>query len=331
MLSGLASLLAKRPQENLPDWVEQTGPIGGQAMTTLTNPITGETFTAGSTNYRVRPELTGTALGGGLADGFSQPPTDAMGMGRPINELSYNDRQRELMVAAAGIDGSGYGGPGYRGPKMGGIMASLNGMGNAIEHVPGQTHTSKSEYSFPMMGGKNDGIGTGPRRILTENMLNEGLSSIGENINSLGDTVQSGFQALMEKQQQPASPYAAPQPVFPTLPSMMTPAFASPFGNSLFGGIAPFLMNRYAGGGLVKKLGRVSAEAMGKSAETIMRNKQIRAEINALKEQMQKNDDIARDVSMGAARGKARAANEALEPKLKALQDEFMELFKNAK
>jgi hypothetical protein len=158
--------------------------------------------------------------------------------------------------------------------------------------------------------------------------MQQGLRQVSNQIDNLGDSMNSGFQQLIKQEQQSASPYAAPQSPFPTLPSMVTP---SPFGSSLFGGIAPFLMNRYAAGGLVKKGGRVAAEAMGKSAETIMRNKQVREEIKAIKAQMQKNDDIARDISMGEARGKARAANEALEPKLKALQDEFMELFKNAK
>ena len=269
-------------------------------MTTLTNPITGETYTAGSTNYRVKPEY--------------------------INDYGFdhNDRQRELMASVA------YGGPGYRGPtKLGGIKSSLD-----VTRRPDGGHMSECPPGARCLNKGLEGInipqGMNPMEAMGGFMqpMQQGFQQVSNQIDNLGDSMNSGFTRLInqQEQQQAANPYAAQQP-FPSLPSVMS----SPFGNSLFGGIAPFLMNQYAGGGLVKKLGRVSAEAMGKSAETIMRNKQLRAEINALKEQIQKNDDIARDVSMGAARGKARAANEALAPKLKALQDEFMELFQSGK
>jgi len=131
-------------------------------------------------------------------------------------------------------------------------------------------------------------------------------------------------QMLSPTPQQPAAAPAQPKAQYEDVLNQIKQRYG--YAQPSTGGIAAF-----AGGGIVKKGGRVMAEAMGKSAETIMRNKQIREEIKALKAQIQKNDDIARDVSMGAARGKARAANEALEPKLKALQDEFMELFQSGK
>ena len=333
MLSGLASLLAKRPQENLPDWVEKTGEMGGQAMTTLTNPITGETFTAGSTNYRVKPELTGTWLGGGLADGVNQPPTDAMGMGRPISELSYNDRQRELMKAAAGTDGSGYGGPGYRGPDpaMGGIMASLNGMGNAIEQVPGQMNVSKSEFSFP--------TGAGPLRPAPNNMIQEGFKGLGSQIKSMDETMQSGFERLIQDNQQQQNANSTFAPSMPMMQPMFgAPSFTAPnpFGASLFGGIAPYLMQRqgaqmqspfgYAQGGEVQAYGAGGevAKLLGRSAKNVLKSKQARENMNALKKEMNDLDYKIRDKSQMTPEG-ARERLKELEKQYEKHQKDFFD------
>ena len=334
MLSGLASLLAKRPQENLPDWVEMTGPMGGQAMTTLTNPITGETFTAGSTNYRVKPELTGTWLGGGLADGFDQPPTDAMGMGRPINELSYNDRQRELMKAAAGIDGSGYGGPGYRGPTMGGIKASLN-----VTRRPDGGHMSECPPGARCMNKGLESIDIPKGMQPMQGIMQEGFQGLGSQIKSMDETMQSGFERLIQdnQQQQNANSTFAPsmpmmQPMFGA-PSFLAP---NPFGASLFGGIAPYLMQRqgaqmqspfgYAQGGEVQSfgVGGEVAKLLGRSAKNVLKSKQARENMNTLKKEMNDLDYKIRDKSQMTPEG-ARERLKELEEQYKKHQKDFFD------
>jgi len=278
MLSGLASLLAKR--QTLPDWVEQTGAIGGI-------------------------------------------PTP------------------EQMKAAAGIDGSGYGGPGPD-PAMVGIMASLNGMGNAIEHVPGQTYTGKSEHSFPTMGGMNPmqpmqqhppmqqaSIGVmNPMQPMQQHPpmqqasigvmqpMQQGFQQVSNQIDNLGDSMNSGFQQLIKQEQQYSSPYAAQQP-FPSLPS----ALSSPFGNSLFGGIAPFLMNQYANGGEVRhmNLGGVAAKAlssMGKRLRDVFKRSDeevrhyedtIKPNLDRLRSEADELDGIIRSNPNNMAKAKAES------------------------
>ena len=178
-----------------------------------------------------------------------------MGMGRPINELSYNDRQRELMKAAAGIDGSGYGGPGYRGPDpaMGGIGAALNAVrrpdgGHMSECPPGARCMNKGLEGINIPQGMNPMQAMGGMGPAPNNMIQEGFQGLGDQIDNLGDSMNSGFQTLLQKQQQ-QSPMQQQQTQLGMygMPSFTAPNpyASSAFGNSLFGGIAPFLMNRY--------------------------------------------------------------------------------------
>jgi|GEM_PF-6532356 len=197
--SGIMGLFNKQPPD-IPPWVEMTGPMGGQAFTTLTNPMTGETFTAGSTNYRVRNDLyQPTALGGGLADGFDQQPMDS---GPRINDMSNEERQRQMMAA------------------MGAPMPPMGGIGAAL-------------------GGKNDGVGMGPMPDFGKALqpIGEGIKSMDQKLGNIEQKI--GQQSPMQQQQTQLGMYGMPCYTAPN------PYASSAFGNSLFGGIAPFLMNRY--------------------------------------------------------------------------------------
>jgi hypothetical protein len=197
--SGIMSLFEKQ-KPDLPPWVEMTGPVGGQAFTTLTNPMTGETFTAGSTNYRVKPEF----MKEGYSDYGYKPGTES-GIAKQ-NPMGGTTLQPMGPLPTPEMD-----------PR---------GLSNAaMRPVP--------------MGG------TGPA---PNNMVQEGFQGLGNQIDNLGDSMNSGFQTLLQKQQQ-QSPMQQQQTQLGMygMPSFTAPNpyASSAFGNSLFGGIAPFLMNRY--------------------------------------------------------------------------------------
>jgi hypothetical protein len=199
--SGIMGLFNKQPPD-LPPWVEMTGPMGGQAMTTLTNPLTGETFTAGSTNYRVKPEF----MKEGYSDYGYMP-------GREPGIMKQNPMGGTPLQPMGPLPT----------PEM-----DPRGMSNAaMRPVP--------------MGG------AGPMQPMQGGMQ-EGFQSLGTQIDNLGDSMNSGFQTLLQKQQQ-QSPMQQQQTQLGMygMPSFTAPNpyTSSAFGNSLFGGIAPFLMNRY--------------------------------------------------------------------------------------
>lgn len=208
-MKGIMGLYKQQPQ--LPDWVEQTGPMGGQAMTTLTNPMTGETFTAGSTNYRVKPDfmkegyndygyLPGREPGIAVQNpmGLEGPTTQPMRFDRPFDFTDPRGEKRMIGIAA-GI------------------------------HNP--------------MGGKNDGIGTGPFHMDT---LMKPLGNIEGGIKSM-DTKLGNIEQKIGSMNSPAQQAQQTQqaPILTQGLNFGVPSYGSPFGSSLFGGIAPYLMGRY--------------------------------------------------------------------------------------
>ena len=203
--SGIMSLFEKQ-KPDLPPWVEMTGPMGGQAMTTLTNPLTGETFTAGSTNYRVKPEF----MKEGYSDYGYMP-------GREPGIMKQNPTPR------------------------------MNG-GHMSECPPGARCMNKGLEGINIPQGMNPMQAMGGMGPAPNNMIQEGFQGLGTQIDNLGDSMNSGFQTLLQKQQQ-QSPMQQQQTQLGMygMPSFTAPNpyTTSAFGNSLFGGIAPFLMNRY--------------------------------------------------------------------------------------
>ena len=196
---GIMSLFEKQ-KPDLPPWVEMTGPMGGQAMTTLTNPLTGETFTAGSTNYRVKPEF----MKEGYNDYGYMP-------GREPGLMKLNPMGGTMLQPIAPVSR----------PEM-----DPRGMSNAaMRSVP--------------MGGKIDGIGMGPMPDFGKALqpIGEGIKSMDQKLGNIEQKI--GQQSPMQQQQTQLGMYGMPSFTAPN------PYASSAFGNSLFGGIAPFLMNRY--------------------------------------------------------------------------------------
>ena len=168
-------------QQNLPSWVEMTGPMGGQAFTTLTNPMTGETFTAGSTNYRVKPEF--------MKEGYSD----------------Y----------------------GYKPGLEPGIMKQNPMGGTMLQPMTAPTsHPEMDPRGMPNAAMPDFGKALQP--------IGEGIKSMDQKLGNIEQKI--GQQSPMQQQQtQLGVPsFTAPNPYA-----------SSAFGNGLFGGIAPFLMNRY--------------------------------------------------------------------------------------
>jgi hypothetical protein len=197
--SGIMSLFEKQ-KADLPPWVEMTGPVGGQAFTTLTNPMTGETFTAGSTNYRVKPEF----MKEGYSD-YGHLPGREPGIAK-LNPMGGMTLQPMKFLPNPEMD--------------------LRDMSNAaMRPVP--------------MGGKNDGIGMGPMPDFGKALqpIGEGIKSMDQKLGNIEQKI--GQQSPMQQQQTQLGMYGMPSFTAPN------PYASSAFGNSLFGGIAPFLMNRY--------------------------------------------------------------------------------------
>lgn len=83
---------------------------------------------------------------------------------------------------------------------------------------------------------------------------------------------------------------------------------------------------KMAGGGLVKKGGRVATEAMKRSAKTVLRNKELRSQINDIKAQISKHKENAR-----ISGGKVDSSVSDLEKQLKQLQQENFDVIMKGK
>jgi len=83
---------------------------------------------------------------------------------------------------------------------------------------------------------------------------------------------------------------------------------------------------KMAGGGLVKKGGRVATEAMGRSAKTVLRNKQLRSQIDDIKAQINKHKENAR-----ISGGKVDPSVSDLQKQLDTLQKENFDLITKGK
>ena len=180
--SGIMSLFEKQ-KPDLPPWVEMTGPVGGQAFTTLTNPMTGETFTANSTNYRVKPEF--------MKEGYS--------------DYGYKPGTEPGLVKQN---------------PMGSMMAQPM----APMPRPEMDPRGMPNAAMPDFGKALQPIG-------------EGIKSMDQKLGSIEQKI--GQQSPMQQQQTQLGMYGMPSFTAPN------PYASSAFGNGLFGGIAPFLMNRY--------------------------------------------------------------------------------------
>jgi len=149
-------------QQNLPPWVEMTGPVGGQAFTTLTNPMTGETFTAGSTNYRVKPEF--------MKEGYS--------------DYGYMPGTEPGLVKQN---------------PMGGMMAQPMAPMPRPEMDP--RGMSNAAMRPVPMGGNNDGVGMGPMPDFGKALqpIGEGIKSMDQKLGNIEQKI--GQQSPMQQQQ----------------------------------------------------------------------------------------------------------------------------------
>jgi hypothetical protein len=195
--SGIMGLFNKQPPD-IPPWVEMTGPVGGQAFTTLTNPMTGETFTAGSTNYRVKSDF--------MKEGFDERGHRIIDTGamKGIQPMLYDS----------------------------GIMKQ-NPMGGTTLQPMGPLPTPEMDPR----GMSNAAMRPVPDFGKALQPIGEGIKSMDQKLGNIEQKI--GQQSPMQQQQTQLGMYGMPSFTAPN------PYASSAFGNSLFGGIAPFLMNRY--------------------------------------------------------------------------------------
>ena len=224
-MNGIMGLYKQQPQ--LPDWVEQTGPMGGQALTTLTNPMTGETYTAGSTNYRVKPEFMKEGYSDygylpGREPGIAVQTTSELNAKAPIG-MNISDYVNQYGSAQP--------------PK--GFHFSIN----PSECPPGaRCAPTLQPMPTPFGAGTRPHSGSG----INMDTLMKPLGNIEGGIKSM-DTKLGNIEQKIGSMSSPAQQAQQTQqaPLLTQGLNFGVPSYGSPFGSSLFGGIAPYLMGRY--------------------------------------------------------------------------------------